>query len=58
MSRKEREKLKNKVEQDERQFNNFKIEKSSLSKTFDFGKRKGRNFDSELKHINGNSLTI
>ena len=42
LSRNYIDKRTNKPEQDERQFNNFKIEKHDLSKTCDFGKLKGR----------------
>lgn len=45
--------IKNKAIQDERQFNNFKIEKPDLSKTCDFSKLKGKSLDFKLHHLNG-----
>ena len=52
-SRTYQDSLKNKPVQDERQFNNFKIEKANLNKTCDFGKLKGKCLEFNLKHMNG-----
>lgn len=50
--------LRDKPVQDERLFNNFKIQKHDLSKTCDFSKLKGRNLDFHLENMNGKSSLI
>lgn len=53
LSRAEVDKAKIKPVEDERLFNNFRLEKTDLSRTCDFTKMKNRSLDFKHKHING-----